>query len=83
MTARRLPCWACFKVVARMPRRGKRTHPHLCPHGVRCIAGTPLGAEGWNGPPLGGPHYCKPCVDEHRAYWRARENGASIPGEQA
>lgn len=72
-------CWACFKPVAYFSAKrpgGKRRRAHKCPHRVACIAGTPEGSQGYNGPPLGGAHYCRPCVDAHKAYWRERENAA-------
>lgn len=74
----RQPCWACFKPVARYSfagrLAGKRRQRHKCPHGVWCISGSPEGAQGFNGPPLGGAHYCPDCTAAWKAHWQAREN---------
>jgi len=37
-----IPCHCCGRDGKRLPRRGKRRYPHLCPHGKPCVAGDRL-----------------------------------------
>ena len=71
--AMRAACFACGRRVAYSPDiahlvrsgargGGKGRARHKCPHGVWCIAGTPLGRQGYNRAPTMGPHACLPCA---------------------
>lgn len=61
-----IPCYACGRFVsARRPERGKRGKAkkhHKCPHGRRCVAGSPAGGQGYNRAPRMGPYSCVDCA---------------------
>lgn len=58
-------CWSCGRQDVKK-RLGKQYFPHKCPHGVPCVAGTTSGAQGMNGPAVGGPCYCPACCSRAR-----------------
>lgn len=75
-------CYACGRLIAvRSDRQsigpdraaGKHRAPHLCPHGVPCIAGTATGGQGHNVAPTLGPNGCRPC------HWKGRLRAGEVP----
>lgn len=61
-------CGVCGRAdVRKMPRCGKRTYRHLCPHGVPCVSGDRLLGIHANNPPIAGKYRCDECWKRHKA----------------
>lgn len=58
-------CDWCLKPTEKMPRCGRRTKRHKCPHGVWCPRSDKLRLHD-NHYPMGGPSCCDIC---RKAYW--------------